>query len=126
MMTVQRMAPSISMCIRPLPLGSAIPLATGHQKKQKVNTSSLSLRVNPLGRDEILLGKEKEAFFLLENELSPLWGGFLVQEGLLGVQEIPGYCQSALDKQTNTPILTQIIAQKGVNEKYWSKGETFH
>lgn len=63
MMTVRRTALSVSMCTRPLPLGSAIPLATGPQKKQKVNTSSLPLTVNLLDRDEILLGKEKEAFF---------------------------------------------------------------
>lgn len=97
-MTVRRTAPSVSMCIRPPPLGSVIPLATGPQKKQKVYTSSLSLAVNPLDRDEILLGKEKEAFFLLENQLSLLWGGSLVQEGLLGSQEIPGNCQLALNK----------------------------
>lgn len=60
MMTVQRTAPSVSMCTRPLPLGSAIPPATGPRKKQKVNIFSLSLAVNPPDRDEILLGKEKE------------------------------------------------------------------
>lgn len=49
--------------------------------------------------------------------MSPLWGGSLVQEGILCAQEIPGNCQLALDKQTDSPV----IAQEGVNERYWSK-----
>lgn len=125
MMTVQRTAPSVSTCTRPLPLGSAIPLATGPQKKQKVNIFSLSLAVNPPDRDEILLGNEKGVClfvcFLLVSDLSPFWGGSLGQEGLLGAWEITTSWLWA-----NTPILTAVIAQKGVNERYWSKGGSFH
>lgn len=40
-----------------------------------------------------------------------------MQEGILGAQKIPGNCQLALDKQTDTLILTPIIAQEGANEK---------
>lgn len=62
-MTVQRMAPFVSMFMRPLPLASVIPLATGPQRKQKVNVSALSVSVNPLNRDDILLGNKKKLFF---------------------------------------------------------------
>lgn len=55
--------------------------------------------------------------------MSPLWGGSL-QEGILGDQEIPGNSQLTLDKQTDTPILIPIIAQEGVNDRYWSKGRS--
>lgn len=39
-----------------------------------------------------------------------------MQKGLLGAQEIPGKCQLALDKQTDTLLLTPIIAQKVVRD----------
>lgn len=62
-MTVLRTALFGNMCTRPHPLGSVIPLATGPQKKQKVN-SSLSLAVNPPSRDEV--GKRKWSLSLRE------------------------------------------------------------
>lgn len=100
MTTVQRMAPSISTCMRPLPLGSAIPLATGPQKKQKVNASSLPLAMNLWTEMRSCWEEKKELFcwffLLLECEMSLLWGGPLVQEGdteklLLGFGHTPQY-----------------------------------
>lgn len=49
--------------------------------------------------------------------MSPVWGGSLVQEEILGAQELPGNCQLALDRQTDTALLTPIFAQEGVNER---------
>lgn len=119
MTAVPRTAPSASTCTRPLPLGSAIPLATGPQKRQKVKCLlSFAVCETP---DRILLAQENKSifFFLLENQLSSLCKGSVVQEGLLGAQEKPGINgRLALDKPTGTPMLTQIIVQTGVVERY--------
>lgn len=109
MTAVLRMAPSGSTCTRPPPPASVTPLATGPQKKQKVNVSSLFLSGSPL--TESFWCKKKIDFFFFENQLSSLCKDSVVQEGLLGAQEKPGNGQMALDKLTGTPILPQIIVQ---------------